>query len=293
VFEFTVLSWNLFHGRDHPPGRHSRRSAWRLSGKPSDVGSYLDVNRSLLDEFAALISETRWLICLLQEAPPAWAHTLAARCEAEVFCSPTSRNQLAPVTRWIAHRRPDLIGSWEGGSNTTLVRPPWRIVPGSTRPLLLNPWRERGLRERRRMAFVRLRAEGFAENGVDLCVANFHAGQTSRSRTARQVVRAAKASLEWAGGSPLLLGGDFNLRPHTAATVFECLKAHFGLAAPTGAHAIDHLLVRGLETVVPPWPWPPERRELGVAWAWGKRRIRLSDHAPVEAAFAIETPHMR
>src|SRR5687767_11187881 len=114
------MSWNLFHGRDFPPDVQRRRNAWRLSGVPIDTGSYLDVNYSLLEEFANVISASRWSICLLQEAPPAWAFTLALRSGAEVFCSPTSRNQFAPLTYWIANQRPDLLGSWEGGSNTTL-----------------------------------------------------------------------------------------------------------------------------------------------------------------------------
>ena len=63
-----------------------------------------------------------------------------------MFRTLTSRNQLALLTRPIARLRPDLMGSWEGGSNMILVRPPWRIVPGGTRSLLLNPLRERGLR---------------------------------------------------------------------------------------------------------------------------------------------------
>jgi endonuclease/exonuclease/phosphatase family metal-dependent hydrolase len=292
VFEFTVLSWNLFHGRDHAPDQHSRKNAWRLSAKPIDTGSYLNVNRSLLDEFAAVISAAPWSICLLQEAPPSWAGALAARSGADVFCSLTSRNQFAPITRWIARRRPDLIGSWEGGSNTTLVRPPWRIVSDSTRSLLLNPLRERGLYERRRMAFVRLRSDDI-ETGGDLFVANLHAGQKSPSRATRQLMRAAKAALDWATGAPLLFGGDFNLRPHLSPEVFERLEQEFSLGGRSGADAIDHVLAKGIRTVAPPRPWPAERRDIDIAWPAGKRRLRLSDHSPVEGVFAIDTEQMR
>ena len=80
----------------------------------------------------------------------------------------TSRNWLAPLRARLGWWNPDLMGSWEGGSNITLVRPPWRIA-GAPRSLLLNPFPGRGLRERRRMSFVRLRDEG-----RDLCVANLH-----------------------------------------------------------------------------------------------------------------------
>jgi endonuclease/exonuclease/phosphatase family metal-dependent hydrolase len=94
-------------------------------------------------------------------------------------------------------------------------------------------------------------------------------------------MRAANAASEWAGEAPLIFGGDFNLRPAENPEVFAELRERFGLAAPTGSQAIDHLLARGLETVEPAGQWPPERREVhedGLA-------LRLSDHAPVEAVF--------
>ncbi len=61
------------------------------------------------------------------------------------------------------------------------------------------------------------------------------------------VLRAARAATEFAGGAPLIFGGDLNLRPAEQPAVFERLREDFGLAAPTGPKAIDHLLVRGLE----------------------------------------------
>jgi endonuclease/exonuclease/phosphatase family metal-dependent hydrolase len=289
VLELTALSWNLFHGRDAPPDPRSKRNAWRLSRQPIDDGTYLNVNHSLMDEFAALISASSWSICLLQEAPPAWTHALARQSGGDAFRSLTSRNQFARITQGLARRRPDLLGSWEGGSNTTLVRPPWQVVPGSTRDLLLNPLSERGLGERRRMAFARLRGP---ENG-DVCVANLHAGGGSRRATQRQVLRAAKAALEWASGSPLLFGGDFNLRPHTSPEPFRRLERELGFTAPTAVGAIDHLLARGLSTATPTRVWADEEREMSVPWQGGTRRIRLSDHAPIQAVFTIENPRMR
>ncbi len=97
------------------------------------------------------------------------------------------------------------------------------------------------------------------------------------------VLRAAEAATEWAGEAPLVFGGDLNLRPAETPAVFDELRERFGLAAPTAPDAIDHILARGLETIEPAHAWPPERRELredGLA-------LRLSDHAPVEARFAI------
>ena len=60
------------------------------------------------------------------------------------------------------------------------------------------------------------------------------------------------------------------------------LAADHGLRGATADDAIDHLLVRGLEIAEPAHEWPPERREL----VEGGHRLRLSDHAPVEACFA-------
>jgi hypothetical protein len=99
------------------------------------------------------------------------------------------------------------------------------------------------------------------------------------------VRRAAERALEWAASAPLVLGGDFNLRPRTSAALFESLEHDLGLAPATGPDAIDHLLARGIRTVSRPQPWPARRREIEVPWQGATRRIRLSDHAPVEAVF--------
>jgi endonuclease/exonuclease/phosphatase family metal-dependent hydrolase len=281
VSEFTVLSWNIFHGRDAPPDPALHRAAWRLSGTPIDNGFHLQVNQSLDKQFADVIAAAQWSVCLLQEAPPAWAPMLGARCRAEVFRSLTSRNQLRFISRPIADWRPDLLGSWEGGSNMILVRPPWRIEPGSTRTLLLSPLSERGLSERRRMSFARLLSAD-AGSRQEICVANLHATARGRVHAERELRRAAEAAVGWAGETPLVFGGDFNLRPRSSR-VFEELECAFGLSGATAPDAIDHLLTRGLRRNGPVTKWPSGRRELEVSWPSGRRRIRLSDHAPIEA----------
>ena len=92
---------------------------------------------------------------------------------------------------------------------------------------------------------------------------------------------AASAPASGRAATPLVFGGDLNLRPRDSA-VFESSRGGTGSRAPTAPGALDHLLVRGLEIVAPPTAWPPERREV----ASGGLAIRLSDHAPVEASFA-------
>jgi endonuclease/exonuclease/phosphatase family metal-dependent hydrolase len=97
------------------------------------------------------------------------------------------------------------------------------------------------------------------------------------------VRNAAETAVSWAGEAPLILGGDFNLRP-SRTQVFEELAQRFGLGTPTGPDSIDHILGRGVETVEPPAAWPPEAREVG----WQGLRLRLSDHAPVAARLAMK-----
>jgi len=267
--EIGAITWNLFHGRDHPPDAalHTWRS--RVGRATERNATHVQVNRELLREFAQVLSAASWDVALLQECPPRWSAALASACEANAQRSLTSRNWLSPVRNVLAGWNPDLLGSWEGGSNLTLVR---RLAGEGLldqRDLVL-----RRLPERRTMAFARL------ESG--LCVANLHAS-TRPPLAAADVSHALETAVAWAGESPLILGGDFNLRPrHTR--LFADLGPRFGLSAPTGPDSIDHILSRGLEIVEPPGAWPPEARELPCEGL----RLRLSDHAPVEARFAAQ-----
>jgi endonuclease/exonuclease/phosphatase family metal-dependent hydrolase len=277
--QLTALSWNLFHGRDFPPdpALFSRRS--RLLRVSERNATHVQVNRDLLPEFAELLAAADWDVALLQECPPRFAAPLARACGAEAHRAPTSRNSLGSLRALAARANPDLVASGEGGSNVTLVR-------GSKRSAAVVERREltihEGEPERRAMALTRVATGCGAREGAELCIANLHATNDRPELAVGDVLRAAGAAADWAGEAPLLFGGDLNLRPAENPAVFERLAEHFGLDSPTtGPQAIDHLLVRGLETVEPPRRWPPERRELrrdGLA-------LRLSDHAPVEAAF--------
>lgn len=272
--ELTAIAWNLFHGRDHPPdpGLFTWRS--RLLRKSERNATHVQVNRDLLAEFASLLAGASWDVALLQECPPRWWEPLAAACDAEAHGALTSRNSLASLRSFVARRNPDLIASGEGGSNLTLVRNQFRKVV-ERHELTIHAGRP----ERRAMALTRV----VGADGAGLCVANLHATNDRPRIATEDVLRAASAATEWAGEEPLLFGGDLNLRPAETPGVFDELRERFGLAAPTGPTAIDHLLVSSMETVEPPHPWPPERRERredGLA-------LRLSDHAPVEARFAI------
>jgi endonuclease/exonuclease/phosphatase family metal-dependent hydrolase len=149
--------------------------------------------------------------------------------------------------------------------------------------VLLNPLPGRGLRERRRMSLLRLHGEDH-----EVCVGNLHLTAGASAQAEREALAAAEAAVAWAwaGSTPLVLGGDFNLRPRSSE-VFKLLEERFGLTGPTSPDAIDHLLARGLEVIRPAAPWPPEMRELEAPVGLELRRLRLSDHAPVEAAFGL------
>jgi endonuclease/exonuclease/phosphatase family metal-dependent hydrolase len=230
-----VLSWNLYHGRALAPA-----------------------HRPLLDEFAAALDGFAWDVALLQEAPPRWFRELCRRTRSNGVRVLTSRNWLPPLQGLLADLAPDLIKSWEGGSNQILVRAPGRVIEHRRLTLAWRP-------EQRRMQWARL------EDGV--CVANLHASAGLPGRAATEVLLAAQAAIDWSGADPLILGGDFNLRPARQPEPFAELRDRFGLGDPTGPHAIDHLLVRGLRVAERPHALPAEQR------------MGLSDHAPVLAEF--------
>jgi len=290
--EFTAVSWNLFHGRDFPPDPALFTWRSRLLRIEERNETHAQVNRELVNEFAAILASAEWDVALLQECPPRFAGPLAAACGAEAHRALTSRNSLAPLRTWIARHNPDLIASGEGGSNLTLVRPSFRCALSpddggkahrsggivERRELEIH----RGRPERRAMAFTSI-ATG---DGGELCIANLHATNDRPDMATADVLRAAAAAAQWAGDAPLLFGGDLNLRPAEDPVAFERLRDEFGLSGTTGPRAIDHLLTRGIEVLAPPQPWAADRRETFR----GNLRLRLSDHAPVEARFKTGSP---
>ena len=243
----AALTWNLFHGRDHP----------RKGGA--------DAERSLLPEFAGLLDGLSWDVALLQEAPPRWLEPLGRACRANGALGLTSRNELPWLRGAIAERLPDLIKSGEGGSNITLARAPARIEAVRRHRLARRP-------ERRALLLTRV----VTPAGARLAVANMHLSVPATGQGEGELLRAAELAVDFAGPDPLILGGDLNLRPAQHAHAFVEVERRFGLAAPTGPKAIDHLLVRDLEVVEPPHAVD---RDAGP--------LRLSDHAPVTGAFSM------
>jgi endonuclease/exonuclease/phosphatase family metal-dependent hydrolase len=291
--QLTVISWNLFHGRDFPPGRDLFTWRSRLLRVTERNATHAQVNRDLLGEFSRLLASAEWDVALLQECPPRYAEPLARATEAEGHRVLTSRNSFGALRALAARLNPDLIASGEGGSNLTLLRNSFRCAFPTQevgkahrnggrvverRELTIHD----GPLERRAMAFTRIAGP----DDTEFCVANLHASAHQPELAIEDVLRAAVAAVAWAGEAPLVFGGDFNLRPRDSPAVFAELRERFGLAAPTAPGAIDHLLVRGLDVVESPRQWPPKRREVDE----GGMAVRLSDHAPVEARFTLPTP---
>lgn len=267
-----VLTWNLFHGRDAPPEKalFTRRS--RLLRRTETGERHVQVNRPLREEFAATLAGEAWQLAFLQEAPPRWLRPLASASRANAALALTSRNLLPRLRGRLAELNPDLMASGEGGSNQLLARPPWRIAEVRRLTLTRRP-------ERRRLLWARL----VDPDGVALAIGNLHASVREHG-PAEDVELAARTAVEWAGGDPLIFGGDLNLRVADDAAVFERLARRHELRDATPGRPVDHLLVRGLDVIEPPRQLPAGRRELG---AGGGRLLRLSDHAPVVATFGM------
>src|SRR4051812_45548252 len=166
-----VLTWNLFHGRAHPP-----------AGAP------------LAAQFAAALAGWEWDVAMLQEVPPWWPEPLARATGAQARWALTSRNWFRPVSSAIARRDPDLMKAWGGGCNALLVR-------GEVRDHRVAELTK--LPERRVTHGVRL-ADGS-------WVVNLHATTEPKARTRADCALALGAAREWAAGAPLVFGGDFNL----------------------------------------------------------------------------------
>jgi endonuclease/exonuclease/phosphatase family metal-dependent hydrolase len=268
-----VLSWNLYHGRDFPPDKALFTLRSRLLRVSERNATHVQVNRPLLDEFASWLAGREWDVALLQEAPPLWLRELGTRARANGVRVLTSRNALPPFQRALANLNPDLIASWEGGSNQLLVRAPGRILEHRGMTLTRRP-------ERRRMVWARVRLAG----GEGVCFANLHASAGLPLKAAGELLAAARNAVDWSGRDPLVFGGDMNLRPARDPAPFAELRDSHGLGDPTGPHAIDHLLSRGLDVVEAPRTLPGEERELPQP---DGLRLRLSDHAPVIATYEV------
>jgi endonuclease/exonuclease/phosphatase family metal-dependent hydrolase len=221
--QLTVLTWNLMHGRSIPP-----------------------VGGDLMPTFASTLAGWEWDVALLQEVPPWWPPALAHAASADSRTVLTSRNALLPLRRAVAVRWPDVIKSNGGGANAILVR---RLGIAEHRTLRLCWWPER-----RWLHAVRLAQQ-------PMWIGNLHATVHNDAKARREGQVAETRIRAWAGGLPVALGGDFNIRQ------FE-----FERLIDAGGNDVDHVFVDGLDPVGDvQLPHPGE----------------LSDHAPVRVTVAV------
>jgi endonuclease/exonuclease/phosphatase family metal-dependent hydrolase len=200
---------------------------------------------SLYPQFAEKLRTWEWDVALLQEVPPWWPQSLARELGGEHRTAATSRNSLLAVRRAIAEGRPELAKSNGGGANAVLAREP--IVADVS--LRLRRWPERRVAQ-----LVRLRSGP--------CVANYHA--SARVALAEdELTRLTDRALSWAGGAPLVLGGDLNLRAPAPRDLVH-----------VAARDVDHLFVRGLDL-----DGEPELLDRSASSDAGA--VELSDHPPL------------
>lgn len=202
--------------------------------------------RELSGEFAALLSSWEWDAALLQEAPPWWPALLARASGAEQRLALTSRNAVLPVRRALARRWPELMRSNGGGCNAILARAP--IL--EHRALRLRTWPER-------------RVAQLAKLHGGTYVANYHAS-TRPPLAEGELARLLACALQWARESPLIVGGDFNLRSPRAPEQL----------AHVAGRDVDHLLACGLEPVA-------EAQVLDHGVTLAGTHLELSDHPPL------------
>jgi endonuclease/exonuclease/phosphatase family metal-dependent hydrolase len=262
-----VRSWNVFHGRSHPPGR-----------------------RLFLERMVRLATHDRPTVLCLQEVPPWALRRLGEWSGMTVYGAVAARPSIGPLPstaelgrRLTALDPQRLLGAFTGQANAILLAPSLKVL--DDRSIVLNTrgfrqaqasWLDLPLavelywaKERRVCHAVRVRLP----DGRGAAVANFHAtGSRDKRIPDAEVLRAATfADAMAAPGEICVLAGDFNVTVERSVTLAELSGPDWGFSR--AGEGIDHVLVRGA-AAGDPVRWPIERRKLdGVV---------VSDHAPVD-----------
>jgi endonuclease/exonuclease/phosphatase family metal-dependent hydrolase len=222
-----VRSWNVFHGRTHPPGR-----------------------RAYLEEAVKLVTNDAPDVVCLQELPQ-WSVKYLERWSGMTARSARTRHRLGRLGR-----RPTdvhhgfLRSALTGQANAILVARRLTVVDHRRRVLSgrLFDW----ARERRVSHGVRFASDG----GDELVVVNLHLSHTGAGRPAEaELQKTVELAQELVTrDQPIVLAGDFNLTAASAG-LRELVAAGYSPPGP----GIDHVLVKGAaatELEV----WPVERR---------------------------------
>ena len=197
-----------------------------------------------------------WDIALLQECPPRWAEALATACRGR---APPGAHRAQPAAaadrccrRCSPRLNPDLIASWEGGCNLTLVRGERSSWPAISERSELTLTRRP---ETRRMAFSRLR--------FGLCIANLHASEAPSAAVVELRARPRRVAVELGRRS----AADPRRRPQPAAgdqrrAVRARCSAELGLSAAAVERSSTTCCARGLEVAEAPQPLAGRAREV-------------------------------
>ena len=222
-----IRTWNLFHGRTHPPGRVT-----------------------FLEEAVRLAASGEPDVVCLQELP-IWALEYLDDWSGMVAIGAVTSRR--PSSRELARRltalQPALLRSLlTGQANAVLIAHGPRVV--ETHSLVLNP---RSRRERRVAQAVRLALP----DGRAVSVVNLHATSDPDERIPDGELRRAAVFLDAMAspGDVAVLAGDFNVERGRAIDEL----ADWGFSRP--GPGIDHVLVRGAEAG-PEVRWPDDRRRI-------------------------------
>jgi endonuclease/exonuclease/phosphatase family metal-dependent hydrolase len=218
-----VRTWNLYHGRTHPPSRtlYLRRMVELVTGDRPDL--------------VALQEVPLWALGRLE----GWSG-MAARSVVTVP-SPLSGRMARAVTS--AH--PARVRSLVSGQANVLLSGS-RLRLGAGRTLLLNPGvgRWEWLTRRGPQQRYCQRQDFTTDDGREIVVAHLHASH-DRQESPAEIDRAAGLV---ADSGRTIFCGDFNAVEHPVE----------GFSAPIPG--VDQILVRGLEFADEPTAWPKERR---------------------------------
>jgi endonuclease/exonuclease/phosphatase family metal-dependent hydrolase len=263
-----IRSWNVFHGRTHPPG-----------------------GRTFLEEAVRLITKDEPDIVCLQEIP-VWALGRLGEWSAmKAFGDITVRPALGPIpfptelgTRLVELDPVRFRLAFSGQANAILLAPEFPALGHETialnnRGFVRMEARRLGLGLRTRLAWARERrlcqaVRSTLPDGRGLVVANLHStgmGLDCRISDAELTRAACFVDALAKPDDVEVLAGDFNAERERSGALAELSGPEWGFSQP--GPGIDHVLVRWAE-VLSLEIWPVERRRVGG-------RL-LSDHAPVE-----------
>jgi endonuclease/exonuclease/phosphatase family metal-dependent hydrolase len=268
----VIRSWNVFHGRSHPPDR-------RLS----------------VEEAVRLVSSGEPTIVCLQELPVWSLAKLEAWSGMTSISAVTVRPSVGPVPipatlgrRLVQLDPPRLRSAFCGQGNAVLVSRVAHVL--DSRTLALNDAGFRRAQGRRlqldfatRLAWAKERrvcqtVRLVLPDGRRALVANLHASALGFEERLADAELLRAASFADALADPrdlVVLAGDFNVVSGRSATLETLTTAEWRFSPP--GPGLDQILVRGVD-VVDLHAWPLERRRVSG-------RL-LSDHAPVEATVA-------